>query len=190
MKTIFQAKHRFGPTDTIRAALRRYNAKVLTPEELEFLTTEFVKINPKTHSHPRVGDVYLVPVIVMPQSTGPIELDGIVMPDRSFVKKVEDLNVSQTIESTENENVAVEETILDADPIPEVESTVSEEDTFPSSALVLLQRDYPHHYELLQQLWNTPNFIVYVNRIIKGAGQTGWPKENYDEIVALKSSLI
>lgn len=188
MKIIFQAQHRFGPTDTIRAAIRRYNNKVLTTEELEFLTEEFIKINTKTRSHPRVGDVYLVPVIAMPETTGPIELDGIVMPDRSFVK-VEDLNVSQAVESTENENTSVEETVLDVNPIPKVESAVPEEDTFPSSALVLLQRDYPHHYELLQQLWGTPNFIVYVNRIVKGAGQTGWPKENYDEMVALKDSL-
>lgn len=154
LKIIFRAEHKFGPTDTIRAAIRRYNGKNLTVDEMDGLTAEFNKLNHRPT--PRVGDVYYIPVIAMPR-VNIVDSTKIVLPEDTL----------DNIEAT-----------LEANP-----------DQFRGDLLPLLFKHYPHHYDALARTWKTANFDVYLNRVIKGAGQVGWSKDSLDEVVNFKNRL-
>jgi hypothetical protein len=151
LNIIFKAEHKFGPTDTIRAAIRRYNGKNLSDDEIEGLTVEFNKLNSKPT--PRVGDIYYIPVIVMPKA-----------------------KISE-----------IEKVILPDDTLANIKATVIEDPTqFRGDLLPLLFRDYPKHYASLSSIWKNVNFKLYLDRIIAGAKQTAWPKDNLDELLAFR----
>jgi len=139
MDVVFEAKHRFGPKDTIRGAIRRYNTKVLSEAEMDKLYHLFNHIN--NEMVPRVGDIFVIPVID---------------------------DHSATFDAKEN-NTANLEIANEFDPL-----------VFPSQMLVIMLQQYPHHYQMLANMWRTDNFDVYLARVVNQS--TDYSQEIQDEI--------